>query len=309
MIDTISLSYPDGGTLKPACIALLNDPRHGACEGWFITASHKRAPDGRPSKPFYLTHRPTALTVTGADESPAKITVSLPRLFRPDNIQLLRSDEELTTALVKARTIAAEVAEFRPRNEQFSRVDITAYIPVAATTLLPLFEKVKHGRFHRLPVSYPGESLTWGARRGGARLVFYDKAAQQKRGTDARTRIELQLHGKRLCKGFKVVEGDRLRAFTLRQAYGVLREFVQKFPSTTVGPNYDQDTLLAYAISKELTAPDGRHLMDWRNDGVQPDTARKNRARVSGAVFAVTGFDWNTFLPAEPTAGQLMQMT
>ena len=307
MIDSVSIYYPDGGTLKPECIAALEKPSARVCDDWSLTESSKRGTDGRTSKPFHLTHSATGLTVCGADRIPNKFTVSLPRLHRPDNSQLLRSQSELDEALTKAHAIAAQVAEFRPRDAHFTRVDITTYVAVAPYGLLPLFEKRKHPGFHKLPKCYPGESLTWGT--SGARLVFYDKRAEQKNGNDVRTRIELQLHGRRLCDRFQVKEGDCLRVFTLHRAYQVLREFLLEFPAVAVGPDYHQDTLLAWAMSKGLTAPDGRHLLDWRNAGVRPDTARKTRERVGAAVLGVTGFDWAALLPAEPTEQQLVTMT
>lgn len=309
MIDTVSIYHPDGGTLKSECLAALNHVRARACEEWSVTESDNRGPDGRASKPFRLTHNATGLTVCGADRNPTKVTVSFPRLLRPDNSQLLRSEAEFNDAVGKADRIAAQVAELRPRDAHYTRVDITTYVSVAPHSLLPLFEKRKHPGFHKLPKHYPGESLTWGAGGSGARLVFYDKRAEQGSGTDLRTRIELQLHGRRLCNLFRVGEGERLREFTLLHAYQVLRAFLLEFPGVSVGPDYHQDTLLAYAISKGLTAPDGRHLLDWRNAGVRPDTARKNRERVGAAVLGVTGFDFATFLPAEPTADQLLVMT
>lgn len=273
-----------------------------------MTEFNTRAPDGRPSTSFRITHNATGLTVTGRNGIPNKVTFSVPRQLRPDNTQLPRGPEEINQAFTNAMALVAQVATFNQYDAHFTRVDITAYIPVAPYSLIPQFVNRKHRRFHKLPKHYPNESLTWGT-TGGARLVFYDKSKQQKKGADVRTRVELQLRGPRLCKLFGVPEGEKLRQFTIQQAYHVLRTLLLQFGVVAVAPKYSQDTLLAYCMSKGQLAPDGRHLLEWRNEGLQPNTARKNRERVGAITLGFTGLDWATLLPAEPTMEQVIAMT
>ncbi len=141
---------------------------------------------------------------------------------------------------------------------------------------------------------------------------MYSKGAERGAGAgDVRTRIELQLCGPKIAKRYGLADDQRLPLgkLTVAAAYAVLREFVSEFKALSIAAPYSNDQLLAHAIVCGVRAPDGRHLLDWRTDGMEQLAAKRLRRKIEATSMTMSGFCWETFLPANPTPAQLAQLT
>ena len=309
MIDTVTITFPDGGQFTTIAVAILQGDHSQAITGWVddIRPTHNAA--GELVMRGGFRHCASELRVIPTACGTVKIEFEASRMLYADNSRLLKSNDELRTSLTRAIDIAAGVVAPHPDGAYFSRVDCTCFVATPPTTLLPLFEKRKHPRIRKLPAHFPNESLTW--KGTGHRLCFYDKAAQRKLGTDLRTRVELQVRGAKMAEYFDLKTEGRLWLgdLTLESAYRVLRTFLLQFPSTAVAGRYSHDAGIAWMMAKGVSAPDGRHILDWRTDGLEEFREKRVRRQIEKLSLKLSGFDWADFLPAAPTPAQLISLT
>jgi hypothetical protein len=242
-------------------------------------------------------HRGTGLKVIGPPEGAKKIEASLPRLLFGCNNQLIRNAHDLKTAIERLYTVAREVSLPMPSCFSFCRLDLVCYVPVQPSFLIHIYRHTRHPQFRKRPAEHPGETLSW----GNGRLIFYDKLRQLGYPiSDERTRVELRLRGKFLLKLFGLRDGDKLRAISLTQCYHAYRTFLLRFPEQPTASEYSEDALLAYCISRQFPAPDGKDMVAWRTSGLKPDTARKIRKRVAAQIPTCAQFSWADYLPQNP---------
>lgn len=225
---------------------------------------------------------------------------SVSRVLYATNDVLPGSDQQVVQAKVLVKQMVQELVTLDWESGHFTRVDCTCYVAIPPYELIPLLEKVRHPAFRRLPIIYPGESLTYKGSRH--RLIFYDKLRESgNRGFALRTRVELRLvGGAKLQKHFGL-SGGNLTKVSVAQAYHALRSCLLCYGEVKVAPEYTSDNLIAWCALKNITAPDGRHIIEWRVAGLRPEPARKKRSQLAAVMMHLSGLDFGAFLPESPT--------
>ncbi len=142
----------------------MEHPERPSPPGWTHSASSGRNPAGLPFGTIWFHHLQSGLRVFPKHDGSYKVEFSAPRMLREDNTVLIKSDLELRTAESRAQAIASEIVTLAPEGAYYERIDSTVYVAIAPYILFELLEKRKHPSCHRLPISYPGESLFFPAR-------------------------------------------------------------------------------------------------------------------------------------------------
>lgn len=267
-------------------------------DGWEYKGILKRKARGDDNCQEFETHVyrhvSSGLCATGNETEVRNIQVSLPKLLHGSNGVLIKTADELETALCRTSQTLRQIGLPTTFGRTwFSRVDLVWHFPGNPQDFFLAHEKVRHPRVRKATVRYDGQSISW--RGCNFAILMYDKSLEQNKRSGDVVRVEVQLRGKRLRDCFGIEDGQ-LTELDFDECYSVYRKILLGFEPAALPQAEGRVAELAMGAIAGWKFNGVSHFDIWAR-GKNPRVVRSMRAKIGKLVLEDSNIKWSELLP------------
>ena len=303
MIDTVR-----GRVARPWLKGILENPP----EGWEIREGSIMDHEGNTRPHRTAWHIKTGLWLKGDDISTHVIQVSLPRLVFDENIQLLKSQEDIDHGIQKMRILMREVMEIDciPR---WTRIDMVWNFKGNINDYIACFQNSKHPRVRSAVRVYQGESISWKGKQ--VEIQIYDKlkekgATEIAKDGETIVRAEIRqkvspdkLHSKGQEQPFSLICEPCLGGYkpNFAKAYTFYRNSMVQLSPKSIPLMCSRSPMdfIAYLQADQLTDTQGVPLVDIYLRGKSRATKYRTMREIKNRVIQHKYINFHQILPEE----------
>lgn len=256
---------------------------------------------------FFAKHPILEIRVFGSNHRIHTVEAELPKLVHGCNGHLIRSQEELDTALENLLNCFDGFADTGNGYIDFRRVDLCLHFHCESpAAIIHAHRNCRYPRTNgEKRREFNASSASWNYT--GRRFALYDKGRQlaarycggNVETTSEILRVEIQLWQKALRHVFNTGDGFPV-ALDFQECYQAFRSELLKFaPAREVMPS-PQSKAEALALLDQLGGEvEGRTASEWFTEHMTPQTRRKWKREVAECHVSRVGFDWAEILPED----------
>jgi hypothetical protein len=242
-----------------------------------------------------------------------KVEADLPKLLYGHNGRLLKSQQDLNTALARLKGVLATISQgLSDRNGFFpgdvagdlwtyyTRIDLAWQFDIAPAFVLLAMRSAKHPEITKRTGEWQDQTLVFPGTK--IRISIYDKKAKMRAACPHNVmRVEVQIHDEKIAEHIDF-DGTLLKALSFAAAYAAYRDALLQFGTDRVPDPTTKGKLEDYLAWVVTALPDADPVgMYVATKKMCPRKSRDLRKQVGLRVPRLVGFSWSALLPAGHT--------